>query len=86
MLLEKNDNLIENTGILMEIKNMFMGYTDKIMEYKDKFMEREKYNYEKKLKKCFSISAAQYYIDNIEELKECIDNIKTYKSPQDIPV
>ena len=28
----------------------------------------------------------QCYIDDIEELKECIYNIKTYKSPQDNPV
>ena len=27
-----------------------------------------------------------YYIDNIEELKEYIDNIKTYESPQKKPV
>ena len=27
-----------------------------------------------------------YYIDNIEELKEYINNIKTYKSPQNKPV
>ena len=27
-----------------------------------------------------------YYIDNIEELKEYINNIKTYKSPQSKPV
>ena len=28
----------------------------------------------------------QYYIDNIEELKEYINNIKTYKPPQNKPV
>jgi hypothetical protein len=28
----------------------------------------------------------QYYIDNIEELKEYINNVKPYKSPQNKPV
>ncbi len=41
---------------------------------------------EKKLKEVTIKAKKEYYIDNIEKLKEQINHIKAYKSPQNKPV
>ncbi len=42
--------------------------------------------HEKKMKEETIKTKNDYYINHIEELKEYINNIKTYESPQDKPV